>query len=116
MWDLSFLTRDLISCDVLIYPRANCSLFSYYCYLFRLVKLGMLVSLGFGWPGPPQGLSDFKIPLSYSDSPILSVVPQVLHSWQGVRALTVRAGSRQVRRKVRGLLCFVSEAEIRLFI
>ena len=43
-------------------------------------------------------------------SPILSMVPQALHSHQAVRALAVRAVFRQVRGKVQGLLCFVSEA------
>ena len=38
------------------------------------------------------------------------MVLKVLHSQQGVRALTVRAVSRQVRSKVRDSLCFVSEA------
>ena len=38
------------------------------------------------------------------------MVPQVLPSHQAVRALTVRAVFRQVRGKVKGLLCFVSEA------
>ena len=38
------------------------------------------------------------------------MVLKVLHSQQGVRALTVRAVSRWVRSKVRDLLCFVSEA------
>ena len=43
-------------------------------------------------------------------STILSMVPQVLYSEQTVRALTVRAVSRQLRSKVRGLFCFVFEA------
>ena len=48
-------------------------------------------------------------------SPILSMVPQVLPSHRAVRALTVRAVFRQVRGKVKGLLCFVSEAQTKLF-
>ena len=43
-------------------------------------------------------------------STILSMAPQVLYSEQTVRALTVRAVSRQLRSKVRGLFCFVFEA------
>ena len=38
------------------------------------------------------------------------MVLQVWHAQQAVRALTVRAVSRQVRSKVRDMLCFVSEA------
>ena len=53
-------------------------------------------------PGPwlPQQFNNLKIP-----SPSYL---QVLHSQQ--QPLPVRAVSRQVRSKVRGLLCFVSEA------
>ena len=54
---------------------------------------------------PPPGAQQFK-----DLSPVLSMVLKVLHSQQGVRALTVRAVSRWVRSKVRDLLCFVSEA------
>ena len=45
------------------------------------------------------------------------MVLEVLHSQQTVTysQLTVRAVSRQVRSKVRGLFCFVSEAQTRLF-
>ena len=43
-------------------------------------------------------------------SPVLSMVPQGFHSQQAVKALTVRAVSRQVRSKVRDLVCLVSEA------
>ena len=45
--------------------------------------------------------------LSQDSSPVLSMGLQVLHSlW----SLPVRAVPRQVRSKVTGLLCFVSEA------
>ena len=67
----------------------------------------VLLSPGYGWPDPLQELNSIKIhPLSL----FLSMVPQSLHSHQAVRALTVRAVSRQVRSKVRDMLCFVSEA------
>ena len=54
---------------------------------------------------PPPGAQQFQ-----DLSPVLPMVLQVWHAQQAVRALTVRAVSRQVRSKVRDMLCFVSEA------
>ena len=72
----------------------------------------MLPSLGLGCPGPFQGLYSLKIP-----PPILSMVLEVLPSQQAVTQsqLTIRALSRQVRSKVRGLLCFTKPQQDYLF-
>ena len=63
-----------------------------------------VVKLRLGWPDPLQGPNNLRVhPLSY-----LWCRKACTH--QAVRSLTVRAVSGQVRCKVRGLLCFVSEA------
>ena len=62
---------------------------------FCLVKLGMWLSLGLGWPGPPPGAQP-----SQDFSPILSMV--LLTAGSPSQSLPVRAMSRQVRSKVRG--------------
>ena len=68
-------------------------------------KLWMLLSLELAWPGPLQGLNNLKIPPpSY-----LRCFKSCTHSRQAL-TVTVRAVLGQVRSKVRGLLCFVSEA------
>ena len=63
-------------------------------------------------PRPPPGALQ-----SQDSSPILSMVLEVLHSQQAViqSQLTVRAVSRQVRSKVRGLLCFAKPQQDYLF-
>ena len=69
------------------------------CFVRTVTKLGMLLS-----PAPLQGLNNLKIHLvSY------------LCCCKACTQTTVRAMSRPVRSKVRGLLFFVSEAETRLF-
>ena len=66
----------------------------------------MLLSLGLDWPGPLQGLNNLKIPPASYLRCCKSCTQSSSHS----QSLLVRAVSRQVRSKVRGLLCFVSEA------
>ena len=62
----------------------------------------MLSSLGLGWPGPSRGstISTFISHLIYCAASFTLTAGS--HSW----SLTVRAVSRQVRSKVRGLLSF----------
>ena len=58
---------------------------------------------------PPRAQESQDFPLSY-----LWFYKSFTYSRQS-HSLTIRAVSRQVRSKVRGLLCFVSEAQTRLF-
>ena len=69
------------------------------CKTWNVVKPGTWLA------SAPPGAQQFQH-LSLN----LSMVPQILASQQALGILTVRAGSRQVTGKVRGLLCFVSEA------
>ena len=74
--------------------------------MFCPVKLGLLLNLGFGWPGHLQGLNNLKIPPpSY-----LGAASLALTAGSHSQSFPVRAVSRQVRSKVRDLLCSVSEA------
>ena len=72
------------------------------CSLFYLVKLGMLLSQEIGWPDRLQRFNNLKFTPSY-----LWFYKSCTHRRQ---LLTVRVVSRQVRSKVRGLFCFLSEA------
>ena len=73
-------------------------LFVLSCKTWNIVKPGAWL------PDPLQGLNSLKIPH------ILPVVLEVFLLEVSRLKLTVRAVSMQVRSKVRGLLCFVSEA------
>ena len=66
----------------------------------------MLLSLGLGWPGPLQALNNLKIP----PPSCLRCCSLAFTAGSHSQSLAVRAVSRQVRSKVRGLLCFVSES------
>ena len=79
--------------------------------LFVLLwKTWNVVKPCFGWPDTLQGLNNLKVPPpSY-----LRYCKACPHSRQSLTVIH-RAVSRQVRSRVRGLLCFVSEAETRLF-
>ena len=72
--------------------------------MFCLVKLGISLNPELGRPDPLQGLNSLKMP------PFLPVALEVLLLEVSRQKLAVRAVARQVRSKVRGLLCFVSEA------
>ena len=61
--------------------------------------------LGLGWPDPLQGFNNPKI---YPLFDPYCVTRLALTA--GSQGLTVRAASRQIRSKVKGLLCFASEA------
>ena len=74
-------------------------LFVLSCKTWNVVKPGTWLVRASLWAQQFQDLS-----------PILSTVPQGFHSQQAVKARTVRALSRQVRSKVRDLVCLVSEA------
>ena len=63
----------------------------------------MLLSLGLGWPGPLQGLNNLKI----RPPPCLWCHESCAH---GRQSLTGRAVFRQVRSRVRSLLCCISKA------
>ena len=64
----------------------------------------MMLSLRLGWPGPLPGLNNLKIlSPSYGGAPRLALMGDS-HS----QTLAVRAVSRQVGGKLRGLLCFAS--------
>ena len=98
LWSLWYKYNVFVSiCDQMV----SCS-----CCVFWLVKLGMLLNSGLGWPGPLQGLNNFKLPphLTYGGA------SPAFRAGSHLQSLPVRAVSRQLRSKVSGLLCFVSEA------
>ena len=89
--------------DIITNLWENCSSDFMLTLFVCLLKLGMLLSLCLDWPDPGRVQQSLKIPpASY-----LWRFKSCPHSR---RSLTVRAVSREVRTKVRGLLCFVSEA------
>ena len=105
---IPFIIQGQTQTNIIISLWPNCKP-GFMLMMFCLVKLGFLLSPGFGCPGCLQGLNNLKIlPPSY-----LRCCKSCTHSRQ---SFPVMALSRQVWSKVRDLLCFVSEAQIRLFI
>ena len=108
LWDWnknwSFLVLWPLLSWFLCMPSFMLMLFVLSCKTWSVVKLRAWLASPL--PGAQQ---------SQNSSPILSVALQVLHSQLVVthshsQSFTVRAVSRQIRSKVRGLLSFVSEA------
>ena len=84
--------------DTIIDLWVNCSSNFMLMLFVSPLKLGMLLSLCLDWPEPLEGFSSLSRFLPH----LICVI------WSP--ALTVRAVSRQVRTKVRGLFCCVSDA------
>ena len=95
--------------NIIINLWANCQLVFLLMLFVLSCKTWNVAKPGLGWSGPLQGLNNPRfLPQSQDFSSVLSMVcKSCTHSRQ---SLPVRTVSMQVRSKVRGLLCFVSEA------
>ena len=102
-----FIIPGQTQTDIIITLWPNCKLGFTLMLFVLLCKMWNVVKPGAWLARPLLGAQQSQ------DSPILSMVLQILHSQQAGRqsqSLPVKTVSRQVRHKVRGLLCFASEA------